>query len=81
MRRLEEASDSKLFVVNSGTHNHGIIEPQLSLAAWRAATILNSVSDEVIYNNTSSSNIMDWDLQSHSSPKIVPKNNPLDIAS
>ncbi|GAL20492.1 hypothetical protein JCM19235_3494 [Vibrio maritimus] len=53
----------------------------MSLAAWRAATILNSVSDEVIYNNTSSSNIMDWDLQSHSSPKIVPKNNPLDIAS
>lgn len=77
----KQPSDSKLFVVNSGTHNHGIIEPQLSLAAWRAATILNSVSDEVLYNNTSSSNIMDWDLQSHLSPQIVPNSDPLDIAS
>lgn len=29
-----------LYAVNAGRHSHGILAPQLSLMAWRSATIL-----------------------------------------
>jgi lysine N6-hydroxylase len=50
--------------VNSGTHNHGIIEPQLSLAAWRAAKILNHANGDELYHHGDSSNVMVWGLNS-----------------
>ncbi|MES2745823.1 MAG: SidA/IucD/PvdA family monooxygenase [Bdellovibrionota bacterium] len=32
-----------IYAVNFGRHSHGIAEPQISLMAWRSATILNDV--------------------------------------
>ncbi|MGR5499393.1 lysine N(6)-hydroxylase/L-ornithine N(5)-oxygenase family protein [Vibrio sp. DNB22_10_4] len=60
----KQPCDNKLFVVNSGTHNHGIIEPQLSLAAWRAAKILNHANGDELYHHGDSSNVMEWGLNS-----------------
>lgn len=36
-------SHSRVYAVNFSRHSHGIAEPQTSLMAWRAATILNDL--------------------------------------
>ncbi|GAA0947879.1 lysine N(6)-hydroxylase/L-ornithine N(5)-oxygenase family protein [Virgisporangium aurantiacum] len=36
---------NKLFFLNAGRHSHGIADPNLSLASWRAATVLSSIAD------------------------------------
>lgn len=39
----EGPQHSKVYAVNFSRHSHGIAEPQTSLMAWRAATILNDL--------------------------------------
>lgn len=51
-----------IYIVNSGTHNHGIAEPQLSLAAWRAGKIINHLTQRSLYPLAENQNIMDWGL-------------------
>ena len=34
---------NRIFALNAGKHSHGIAEPQLSLMAWRSATIVNAL--------------------------------------
>lgn len=36
-------SDRRIYALNAGRFSHGIAEPQLSLMAWRSATIVNSL--------------------------------------
>lgn len=40
---------NKIFVQNLSRSQHGIADPQLSLAAWRSATILNSLSEKQVF--------------------------------
>nr|WP_299239694.1 SidA/IucD/PvdA family monooxygenase [uncultured Halomonas sp.] len=40
----------RLYAVNAGRHSHGIAEPQLSLMAWRSATILNHVAGRRVFD-------------------------------
>ena len=40
---------NKIYALNFSRHQHGISEPQTSLMAWRAATILNDFSGKDIY--------------------------------
>lgn len=42
-------STNKIFVQNLSRSQHGIADPQLSLAAWRSATILNSLTKEEVF--------------------------------
>ncbi|GAB3263175.1 lysine N(6)-hydroxylase/L-ornithine N(5)-oxygenase family protein [Chitinimonas naiadis] len=39
----------RIYVQNGGRYSHGIADPQLSLAAWRGATIVNSLLGEARY--------------------------------
>ncbi|MFF5102407.1 lysine N(6)-hydroxylase/L-ornithine N(5)-oxygenase family protein [Streptomyces sp. NPDC000134] len=39
-----EAAGRHVFVQNTGTHTHGVGTPDLGLAAWRSATILNTLT-------------------------------------
>jgi lysine N6-hydroxylase len=39
----------RIYMMNAGLRTHGIADPQLSLAAWRAAVIVNSLLDQKIY--------------------------------
>ncbi|MCF4172307.1 lysine N(6)-hydroxylase/L-ornithine N(5)-oxygenase family protein [Vibrio sp. McD22-P3] len=59
-----EMSDSdeigNVFVVNAGLHSHGIAEPQLSLAAWRAAKIINQVADQAAFDIEAVNGLMNW---------------------
>ncbi|MFL6142614.1 MAG: lysine N(6)-hydroxylase/L-ornithine N(5)-oxygenase family protein [Labedaea sp.] len=41
--------DGSLFVQNAERHTHGVGAPDLGLAAWRSATILNEVSGKPVY--------------------------------
>ncbi len=38
-------SSNKIFFLNAGRHSHGIADPNLSLASWRAATVLASITE------------------------------------
>ena len=51
---------NRIYVVNAGIHSHGIIEPQLSLAAWRSATIINHVLGASHFDLTPEQQLIDW---------------------
>ncbi|MGA4850934.1 lysine N(6)-hydroxylase/L-ornithine N(5)-oxygenase family protein [Streptomyces sp. G5(2025)] len=46
---LDEAIGGSVFVQNAERHTHGVGTPDLGLAAWRSAVILNSVSAGCAY--------------------------------
>lgn len=52
-----------LFVVNAGMHSHGIAEPQLSLAAWRSARILNRALGRQQFDLSSTPSVIQWRSQ------------------
>ncbi|MGO0309516.1 lysine N(6)-hydroxylase/L-ornithine N(5)-oxygenase family protein [Endozoicomonas acroporae] len=41
--------DRRIYAVNAGLHSHGIVEPQLSLTAWRSATIINDLMNDDVF--------------------------------
>lgn len=41
--------NQRIFVQNGGRYSHGIADPQLSLAAWRGATIVNAILGNAHY--------------------------------
>lgn len=53
-------SDHRLYAVNAGRHSHGIAEPQLSLMAWRSATILNHVAEREVFDLADSEGPVTW---------------------
>ncbi|MFI7100330.1 lysine N(6)-hydroxylase/L-ornithine N(5)-oxygenase family protein [Streptomyces sp. NPDC050161] len=46
---LDPAVTGHLYVQNAERHSHGVGTPDLGLAAWRSATILNSLTDNTPY--------------------------------
>lgn len=56
----QHEAENKIFAVNAGMHNLGIAEPQLSLMAWRAATVINTAYDKPVFDLASSPAIMQW---------------------
>lgn len=49
-----------IYAVNAGLHSHGIIDPQLSLTAWRSATILNAILGYNHFNLNTEHSIINW---------------------
>lgn len=47
--RLDGELTGSIFVQNAERHTHGVGAPDLGLAAWRAATIVNAVCGRVVY--------------------------------
>ena len=47
--RLADEVGGSLFVQNAERHTHGVGTPDLGLAAWRSATILNEVCGKAVY--------------------------------
>lgn len=50
----------RIHVQNGGRHSHGIAEPQLSLAAWRAAVIVNSILGQARYATGDAALPIEW---------------------
>lgn len=40
----------RIYMQNAGRNSHGVADAQLSLAAWRAAVIINSLLEEAVYD-------------------------------
>lgn len=46
----EHDDKNKIFIQNGAIHTHGIADPNLSLASWRSAIIINSLLKEPFYD-------------------------------
>ncbi len=60
IEKKAEDESGNVFVVNAGLHSHGIAEPQLSLAAWRAAKIINQVTKQRTFDIESKVGLINW---------------------
>lgn len=49
----------KIFIVNAARASHGVAEPNLSLNAWRAATVINSILGREHYVSPQSGSALD----------------------
>ncbi|ABI63273.2 L-lysine 6-monooxygenase [Granulibacter bethesdensis CGDNIH1] len=56
-------ASARIFVQNAGRHSHGIAEPQLSLMAWRAATIINSLLGRPHFDLEEPEPLVDWGVE------------------
>ena len=53
-------ADRRIYVQNAARHSHGIADPNLSLAAWRSAVIVNSVCGRPVYDVAGCSAAIEW---------------------
>jgi lysine N6-hydroxylase len=56
--------DRRLYVQNASRHAHGVMDPNLSLVAWRNAVIINSLLSEQIFDIGSHHPTLMWDTPS-----------------
>ncbi len=57
--RWEGNPNNRIYALNMGLMSHGIVDPQMSLNAVRAATIVNDLSSEAVYQ-LSSDGYLQW---------------------
>ncbi|MFN3455578.1 MAG: lysine N(6)-hydroxylase/L-ornithine N(5)-oxygenase family protein [Pseudobdellovibrio sp.] len=56
-------SENKIYALNFSRHNHGIIDPQTSLMAWRSATVINDITGRAVYETEQiQPNFVDYNL-------------------
>jgi lysine N6-hydroxylase len=53
---------NQIFVQNAARHTHGVVDPNLCLAAWRSAKIINSLAQRPIYHIDHDDSTVDWDV-------------------
>lgn len=54
---------NRIFFLNAGRHSHGIADPNLSLASWRAAHILNSLIGKPHFRTGGRTSTCEWSGQ------------------
>ncbi len=54
--------ENPIYALNHGRHSHGIVDPQLSLTAWRSAVILEDLTGRPIFDalRRSQPGLVDW---------------------
>lgn len=62
----------QIYMINAGLRTHGIADPQLSLTAWRAAVIVNSLLNQKIYRTEFVPSSLSW---SKTCDTAEPENN------
>lgn len=53
-------ADARIYVQNAARAARGVADPNLSLNAWRAARIINSLHGKTVYDVEGSSSMVDW---------------------
>lgn len=53
-------SDRRIYMQNTARHSHGIADPQLSLVAWRTATIVNDLLGRQVYDVEQCPPVVNW---------------------
>lgn len=66
--RWQGNPNNSIYAVNAGIASHGIADPQLSLAAWRAAKIINDLAGEHCFDISESRNVMHWGAEGDVTP-------------
>ena len=66
------AATNGLYVTNAGRHSHGIADPNLSLASWRAAVIANAVAGADVYRVAPSRSACRWSPFGAARPVLRP---------
>ncbi len=56
----EGPPDRRIYIQNGARHTHGVADPNLSLMAWRSATIINSLVGTPIYNMPKDLSLITW---------------------
>lgn len=52
---------NKIYALNFSRHNHGIVDPQTSLMAWRSACVINDLTESQLYRtNLETANFIDF---------------------
>lgn len=54
-------ADQKIYVQNAAQKQRGVADPNLSLIAWRSATIINSLMKKKVYDADQTSSLFDWE--------------------
>ncbi len=70
--------ENRVYVQNGGRYSHGIADPQLSLAAWRAAVIVNSLGGREYYRTGAALSPMQWQSTSTHTHDDAPLPLPLE---
>jgi lysine N6-hydroxylase len=53
----------RIYALNFSRHNHGIMDPQTSLMAWRSATVVNDLAQSKVYTTEQTfQNFVEYDL-------------------
>jgi len=55
-----EANQPRLYLQNAALNSRGIADPNLSLAAWRSATIINSILGKSVYDVSDDHGFFSW---------------------
>lgn len=71
--------ENRIYMQNVGRYSHGIADPQLSLAAWRASVIINSLMRREIYRTDFARPPMQWQSSGHSPRDYTHAFNERDI--
>lgn len=70
--------DLRIYVQNAAETTHGIADPNLSLASWRSARIINSIAQREIYrlDHFSATATWEWACQDEQDPALVAPVSP-----
>ncbi|WP_153772037.1 SidA/IucD/PvdA family monooxygenase [Labrenzia sp. CE80] len=53
-------SENRIFGLNMGLASHGIVDPQMSLMAWRAGVIVNALAGSQVFDVEPGADIISW---------------------
>ena len=67
----------QIYVQNRARHTHGIADPNLSLMAWRSATIINSLMGTCIYDVPEGQSLIEWSTPEGVSLEEIPDSRSL----
>ncbi|MEP3668401.1 MAG: hypothetical protein ABJN42_16875, partial [Roseibium sp.] len=56
---------NSIFGLNMGLASHGIVDPQMSLMAWRAGVIINALAGSQVFNVEPGADIINWPRLDH----------------
>lgn len=72
---LDAATSAGLYVQNAEMHTHGVGAPDLTLGAWRAATILNSVCGRKVHTLPSRTAFTTFGVPADATPVADPEHD------
>jgi lysine N6-hydroxylase len=52
---------TRIYVQNAARRSHGVAEPNLSIMAWRSATIINSLAGRRVYDVSDPHTVFQWE--------------------